>query len=160
MPDRDPESAAPGPDGVERRMVRDAGLLSLLTMISRVLGLVREMTKASFLGTGLLSDAFTVSFVIPNFMRRLFAENSMAVAFIPVFKGYLHEKDEAATRKFLSSSLTVLTILVVAVVALGMALVPWIVRAFGSDPAETAILTRIMFPFLALVSFAALFQEC
>jgi putative peptidoglycan lipid II flippase len=158
MPDRDREPAAPGPEGAERRMVRDAGLLSVLTMVSRVLGLVREMTKASFLGTSLLSDAFTVSFIVPNFMRKLFAENAMAVAFIPVFKGYLHEKDDAATRKFLSSSLTVLTILVVAVVALGMAFAPWIVRAFGSDPAETTVLTRIMFPFLALVSLAALFQ--
>ena len=154
----DPEQGSLAPESDERKMVRDAGLLSLLTMVSRVLGLVREMTKARFLGTGLLSDAFTVSFIIPNFMRRLFAENSIAVAFIPTFKGYLHNKDDAATRKFLSSSLTVLTILVTAVVALGMALAPWIVKAFGSDPAETAVLTRIMFPFLALVSIAALFQ--
>ncbi|MCE1197112.1 murein biosynthesis integral membrane protein MurJ, partial [bacterium] len=77
-------------------MVRDAGMLSALTMVSRVLGLIREMTKAVFLGTGVLSDAFSVSFMIPNFMRRLFAENSIAVAFIPTYKGYLHEKDEAS----------------------------------------------------------------
>ncbi|MCX7027974.1 MAG: murein biosynthesis integral membrane protein MurJ [Spirochaetes bacterium] len=151
-------TAPGGPDGIESKMVRNASLLSLLTMISRVLGLVREMTKASFLGTGLLSDAFTVSFIIPNFMRRLFAENSIAVAFIPTFKCYLHDKDDEATRRFLSSSLTVLTILVMVIVALGMAMTPWIVQAFGSDPAQTIVLTRIMFPFLALVSIAALFQ--
>lgn len=133
-------------------------MLSVLTMISRVLGLMREMTKAAFLGTGLLSDAFTVSFMIPNFMRRLFAEGSVAVAFIPTYKDYLHAGDDAQTRKFLSSSLTVLTMLVGSVVAVGIAATPLIVRAFGSDPIETAILTRIMFPFLALVSFAALFQ--
>jgi len=144
--------------GEEKKMIRDAGMLSFLTMISRILGLMREMTKASFLGTGSLSDAFTVSFMIPNFMRRLFAENSIAVAFIPTFKGYLNEKDEKATRQFLSSSLTVLTILVGGAVALGIAATPWIVRAFGSDPAETTVLTRIMFPFLALVSIAALLQ--
>lgn len=142
----------------EKKMVRDAGVLSVLTMISRVLGLMREMTKAAFLGTGMLSDAFSVSFMIPNFMRRLFAENSIAVAFIPTYKSYLHEKDEKATKEFLSASLTVLTILVCSVVALGIAVTPLIVRAFGSDPAETTVLTRIMFPFLALVSFAALFQ--
>ncbi|HCO49290.1 MAG TPA: murein biosynthesis integral membrane protein MurJ [Spirochaetaceae bacterium] len=142
----------------DKKMVRDAGMLSVLTMVSRVLGLVREMTKASFLGTGILSDAFTVSFMIPNFMRRLFAENSISVAFIPTFKGYLHDQDEKATRQFLSASLTVLTLLVSCVVALGIALAPWIVRAFGSDPVETAVLTRMMFPFLALVSIAALFQ--
>ncbi|HWR12835.1 MAG TPA: murein biosynthesis integral membrane protein MurJ [Rectinemataceae bacterium] len=144
--------------GEEKQMVRDAGMLSVLTMISRVLGLVREMTKAVFLGTGILSDAFSVSFMIPNFMRRLFAENSIAVAFIPTFKDYLHDKDEKATKQFLSSSLTVLVILVGSVVALGIAVTPWIVKAFGSDPAETIALTRIMFPFLALVSIAALFQ--
>lgn len=157
---QDPEGGpiAPDRDEAERKMVKDAGLLSLLTMISRVLGLVREMTKASFLGTGYLSDAFTVSFIVPNFLRRLFAENSIAVAFIPTFKGYLHDGEEAETRKFLSASLTVLTILVCSVVALGMAAAPWIVKAFGSDPEETTILTRIMFPFLAMVSFAALFQ--
>lgn len=152
-------SAIPGGEaGEEKQMVRDAGMLSLLTMISRVLGLMREMTKAVFLGTGSLSDAFAVSFIIPNFMRRLFAENSIAVAFIPTFKGYLHDKDEKQTRHFLSSSLTVLVLLVGSVVALGIAATPWIVRAFGSDPAETIVLTRIMFPFLALVSIAALFQ--
>jgi putative peptidoglycan lipid II flippase len=145
-------------DADEKRMVRNAGMLSALTMISRILGLVREMTKAAFLGTGGLSDAFSVSFMIPNFMRRLFAENSISVAFIPTFKTYLHEGKEEETREFLSSSLTVLVILVGAVVAAGMATSSWIVLAFGSDPGETAILTRIMFPYLGLVSIAALFQ--
>jgi len=148
----------PGLDHHEKKMIRDAGVLSVLTMVSRVLGLVREMTKARFLGTGMLGDAFTVAFIIPNFMRRLFAEGSVSVAFIPTFKGYLHEDDRKATEEFLSASLTVLTILVSGIVALGIVFAPWIVKAFGSDPAETAILTRIMFPFLALVSFAALLQ--
>ncbi len=145
-------------DAAASRMMKNVGKLSVLTMVSRVLGLVREMTKAALLGTGILSDAFAVSFVIPNFMRRLFAEGSVTVAFIPTFKGYLHAGDEKATKEFLSATLTVLTLLVGCVVALGIALAPWIVRAFGSDPAETTILTRIMFPFLALVSVAALLQ--
>jgi len=141
-----------------KKMLRNAGVLSFLTLISRVLGLIREMTKARFLGTGIYSDAFTVSFIIPNFMRRLFAEGSITVAFIPTYKGYLHAQNDKETRDFLSASLTVLTICVVAVVALGIAFAPIIVKLFGSDPVETAILTRIMFPFLALVSFAALLQ--
>ncbi len=140
------------------KMMRSAGMLSFLTLISRVLGLIREMTKARFLGTGLFSDAFTVSFIIPNFMRRLFAEGSITVAFIPTYKGYLHAKRDPETREFLSASLTVLTICVSTVVALGIAFAPYIVKLFGSDPVETTILTRIMFPFLALVSFAALLQ--
>lgn len=139
-------------------MLKEGGKLSLLTMVSRVLGLVREMTKASFIGTGFLAEAFTVAFTIPNLMRRLFAENSMTVAFIPTFTAYLEEKDEAKTRKFLSATFTVLVFSVLATVALGIALTPWIVSFFQSEPVETAFLTRMMFPFLALVSIAALFQ--
>jgi putative peptidoglycan lipid II flippase len=159
-----PETAASTPaptlesDAASAKMVRSAGMLSVLTMISRVLGLIREMTKARFLGTGIYSDAFTVSFIIPNFTRRLFAEGSITVAFIPTYKGYLHAQNDEETRTFLSASLTVLTICVTAAVALGIALAPWIVKLFGSEPVETALLTRIMFPFLALVSFAALLQ--
>ncbi len=94
-----------------RRMIRNAGALSLLTLLSRILGLLREMTKAALLGTGGLSDAFTVAFVIPNFMRRLFAEGSVTVAFIPTFKGFLLAGDDEETREFLSASLTVLDVL-------------------------------------------------
>ncbi len=140
------------------KMLREGGKLGLLTLASRILGLVREMTRAAFMGTGALADAFTVAFNLPNFLRRLFAENSMSAAFIPTFSGYLAEGDEEKSREFLSATFTVLAVLVTATVALGIAFTPWIVRLFGSDPVETAVLTRIMFPFLALVSMAAFFQ--
>ncbi len=140
------------------RLLREGGKLSLLTLISRILGLVREMTRAAFMGTGALADAFTMAFMIPNLLRRLFAEGSISVAFIPTFKGYLVEGDARKTREFLSASFTVLLILVLAATALGIALAPWIVLLFKSDPYETTVLTRLMFPFLALVSFAALLQ--
>ena len=140
------------------RMVREGGKLSLLTMASRVLGLLREMTKAAFMGTGALAEAFTVSFMIPNFLRRLFAEGSITVAFIPTFTGYLAEKDDKRTREFLSASLTVLVVLVLATVALGIACTPLLASLFGTDRGETILLTRLMFPFLALMSIAALLQ--
>ena len=145
-------------DESPERMMREGGKLSLLTMVSRVLGLVREMTKAAFMGTGALAEAFTVSFMIPNFLRRLFAEGSITVAFIPTFTGFLAEKDEKKTREFLSASFTVLTILVLATVALGIACTPLLASLFRTDRGETIILTRLMFPFLALVSIAALLQ--
>ena len=138
--------------------VRESGRLSLLTLASRILGLVREMTRAAFMGTGALADAFTVSFLIPNFLRRLFAEGSIAVAFIPTFKGYLLAGDREESEEFLSSMYTVLTLLVGFTVLLGIALTPLIVLLFRSDPAETVVLTRMMFPYLALVSFAAFLQ--
>ena len=140
------------------KMLREGGKLGLLTLISRVLGLVREMTRAAFMGTGILADAFAVAFNLPNFFRRLFAENSMSAAFIPTFSGYLAEGNEEKSREFLSATFTVLVVLVTTTVALGIACAPWIVKLFGSDPTETAVLTRIMFPFLALVSVAAFMQ--
>jgi putative peptidoglycan lipid II flippase len=157
MSDESPPPAA----GADRsgRMLREGGKLSLLTMVSRVLGLVREMTKAAFMGTGWLADAFGVAFTLPNFLRRLFAENSMTAAFIPTFTGYLAEGDEGATREFLSSLFTVLVFLVGVAVALGVALAPWIVLLFRSDHyGEMALLTQIMFPMLALVAVAAFLQ--
>ena len=67
-------------------LVKSGLSLSALTFLSRILGLVREMIKSAFLGTGPLADAFTVAFMIPNLLRRIFAENTMTVAFIPTFR--------------------------------------------------------------------------
>ena len=140
-------------------MLREGGKLSLLTMVSRVLGLVRQMTMAAFMGTGWLADAFNAAFILPNLLRRLFAENSMTAAFIPTFTGYLSEGDDKETREFLSATLTVLVFLVGITVALGIAFAPWIVLLFQSEnPGEIAFLTQIMFPMLALVAVAAFFQ--
>lgn len=155
----DPSEPASGvPKSSSATLLREGSKLGLLTLASRVLGLIREMTRAAFMGTGALADAFTVAFNLPNFLRRLFAENSMSAAFIPTFSSYLAEGDEEKSREFLSATFTVLVLAVGATVALGIACTPWIVRLFGSDPAETAVLTRIMFPFLALVSVAAFLQ--
>jgi putative peptidoglycan lipid II flippase len=141
------------------RMAREGGKLSLLTMVSRVLGLAREITKAAFMGTGWLADVFGVAFILPNFLRRLFAEGSMTAAFIPTFTGYLAEGKDEDTKEFLSAILTVLVFLVGLVVALGIAFAPALVRLFVSDHYdEMALLTQIMFPMLALVAVAALFQ--
>lgn len=144
-----------------------AGLsLSFFTLCSRVLGLVREMTKAAFLGTSKFADAFGIAFMIPNLLRRLFAENSISVAFIPTFKGYLEGKDDdsvKSTKEFLSATLTLITFLTTCVVVLGMIFTPLIVKIFlkGSDGfliSETTLLTRIMFPYLIVISLAAFFQ--
>lgn len=147
------EAAAAG------RMMREGGKLSLLTMVSRVLGLVREMTKAAFMGTGWLADTFGVAFTLPNFLRRLFAEGSMTAAFIPTFAGYLEDGDDGKTREFLSATFTILVFLVGIIVAAGVALAPWIVLLFNSDHhGEMTLLTQLMFPFLALVAVSAFLQ--
>ncbi len=141
--------------------------LSILTLASRVLGLIREMTKAKFLGTGHLGDAFGIAFQIPNFFRRLFAENSVSVAFIPTFKDYLEDSNTDAAKKrtqeFISATFTLVTFLTVALVSLGMIFAPVILKIFFKDDAaaggsEAVILTRIMFPYLVVISVAALLQ--
>ena len=140
-------------------LLRHGSALSLLTLASRVLGLVREMVKASLLGTTALSDAFSVAFMLPNLFRRLFAEGSIAVAFIPTFKEYLLENDHKKNREFLSSIFTFLTFFVTLAVMAGVLAAPFIIRFFGMEEFdETVLLTRIMFPFLAFISLAALFQ--
>ena len=140
------------------RLVRQSGKLSALTMVSRILGLIRERTRGALLGTEMLADAFTVAFSVPNLFRRLFAEGSMSVAFIPTVKSYLTSGDDEKTEAFLSATFTVLTLAVGAVVALGIASTPVLVRLFDSEPLETIVLMRLMFPFLALVSLAAFLQ--
>jgi putative peptidoglycan lipid II flippase len=140
-------------------LVRHGSALSLLTLISRVLGLLREMTKARLLGTSALSDAFSVAFMLPNLFRRLFAEGSISVAFIPTFKEYMLEGDREKTREFLSCMFTFLTFFVTLVVMAGIITAPFLVRFFRMEEYnETVLLSRIMFPFLGFISLAALFQ--
>jgi putative peptidoglycan lipid II flippase len=73
----------------EAHVGRAAGVVGFFTFLSRILGLVRDMVLASFFGAGMAADAFFVAFRIPNLLRRLFAEGSLTIAFIPVFTEYL-----------------------------------------------------------------------
>lgn len=140
--------------------------LSFITLFSRILGVIREATKADFLGTTALADAFGIAFTIPNLFRRLFAENSVSVAFIPTFKEYLDnsntEEGRKITQDFISASLTLVSFLTALVVIIGIIVAPFIVKVFtnaeGDIIQETALLTRIMFPYLFVISVAALFQ--
>lgn len=139
--------------------------LSVLTLLSRIMGLIREVTKAKFLGTSIYADAFGIAFLIPNLFRRLFAENSISVAFIPTFRGYLeNEKDDKrSTQDFLNATLTIISFFTSLVVIIGMILAPIIVKIFYKEQSililsETSYLTRIMFPYLFVISIAAFFQ--
>ena len=139
--------------------------LSLMTLVSRILGLVREMTKAHFLGTSRLADAFGVAFMIPNLLRRLFAENSISVAFIPTFKAYLEDKniDKQTLKDFLNATFTLISFITAITVTIGILITPYIVPFFTDDTSaellrEMTFLTRIMFPYLMVISIAAFFQ--
>jgi putative peptidoglycan lipid II flippase len=153
------ETDSPEAPHTAKSLVRSGSTLSVLTLASRVLGLVREMTKARFLGTTALSDAFSVAFLLPNLFRRLFAEGSISVAFIPTFKEYLLGGDKEKTREFFACIFTFLSFIVTLMVMAGILLAPLLVKLFGVEEYdETVFLTRIMFPFLGLISLAALFQ--
>jgi putative peptidoglycan lipid II flippase len=105
-----------------------------------------------------LSDAFSVAFLLPNLFRRLFAEGSISVAFIPTFKEYLLENNREKTREFLSCIFTFLTFFVTLMVMAGILAAPLLVRLFGVEEYdETVFLTRFLFPFLGFMSMAALF---
>lgn len=135
--------------------------LMFFTLGSRILGLVREVVRARFLGDGALNDSFNVAFMIPNLLRRLFAESSMTVAFIPTFKGLLKNDNDEDTKDFLNSIFTTLTFIVTLTVILGMILTPLFIKVIDTQNTkldELILLTRIMYPYLAFISLAALFQ--
>lgn len=134
------------------------------TMLSRVLGFVRDILMAAIVGAGPVADAFFVAFKLPNLFRRLFAEGAFNAAFIPLFSGRLETAGEARARLFAERVLSVLllTLVILTVVAqLGM---PWVMRAlapgFADDPdkfADAVLFARIMFPYLLFVSLVALY---
>src|ERR1700734_3776233 len=145
----------------DRLNTKAAGIIGLAVMCSRLLGLVREQIFAALFGGGMAMDAFTAAFRIPNLLRDLFAEGALSTAFVTTFsKTIARGSDEDAWRlanKVATMAASVLGVLCV----VGMVFSPQLVAllAPGFDPekaALTAQLTRIMFPFILLVSLAAL----
>lgn len=103
-------------DTTERaRVTRAAGVIAFFTFLSRILGLIQDMVVAGFFGSGLAADAFFVAFRIPNLLRRLFAEGSLTIAFIPVFTEYLHRKGKENAFQMARAVLTALSILMAGV---------------------------------------------
>jgi len=148
----------------ERRtgLAKATGIVGSLTLVSRVLGLVRDIVVAMFFGAGFATDAFFVAFKIPNLLRRLVAEGSLATAFVPIFTDHLDESDESGRKAFGAvSSFTLLLTLVLTI--LGVLYAPEIADFFAPGFAKhpekkelAASLLRIMFPYVILVSILAL----
>ncbi|OGW46874.1 MAG: murein biosynthesis integral membrane protein MurJ [Nitrospirae bacterium RBG_13_41_22] len=146
----------------KRHIAKAAGLMSIATFISRILGYVRDMILAFFFGATGLSDTFFVAFRIPNLLRELFAEGSMSAAVIPVLSEY-HGRDPVEANRLVRIALTFIFIVVGIVTILGIVFAPFIVSViapgFINFPDKfnlTVLLTRIMFPFLLFISLAAL----
>ncbi|HSR65627.1 MAG TPA: murein biosynthesis integral membrane protein MurJ [Xanthomonadaceae bacterium] len=138
------------------------GLLSFssMTMVSRVLGLVRDQSISYVFGASAATDAFMVAFRIPNFMRRLFAEGSFSTAFVPVFTEVKETRPHAELRELVSRVGGTLAVVLLAVTVLGLLFAPQIAVVFAPHDAHKldllTSLIRLTFPFLLFVSLTAL----
>jgi putative peptidoglycan lipid II flippase len=144
------------------QLVRSASVIGIATMTSRVLGLVRDQVFAYFFGAGDAMDAFRIAFRLPNVLRDLFAEGALSAALVPTFARTLATSDRTAAWRLASNVITVLLLVSGAVVAAGIVfarpLVDLYASGFRDVPGKielTVQLTRIMFPFLAMVTTAA-----
>lgn len=147
----------------KHHIARAAGLMSIATFISRILGYLKDMIIANFFGATGVADTFFVAFRIPNLLRELFAEGSMSSAFIPVLTEYHTKKGIEEAKRLVRVTFTfILTFLGLVCIA-GIVFAPVIVSLIApgfldnlSKFSLTVVLTRIMFPFLLFISFAAL----
>lgn len=163
MTDSNPPS--PAPESSRKSVLRGAGIMSLMTALSRVLGLVREQVRSFYLGTGMESDAFGIASVLPNLLRRLFAEGAMTAAFVPVFADFRRNRSPEELQSFLSQFITWLSFLVTLVTGVAYAATPWLIETLfpgfgvGTEKSQlTIVLTQVMWPYLILVSLAAVAQ--
>src|SRR5688572_8657695 len=144
-------------------LLRALATVSSLTMVSRVLGFVRDFFIARIFGASLVTDAFFVAFKIPNLLRRMFAEGAFSQAFVPILAEHKNRDGHEATRALNDRVATLLFLALVVTAALGMAAAPIIVYltapGFAADPGKfalTAQLLRITFPYIVFISLVAL----
>ncbi len=144
-------------------LLKSASTVSLLTLASRVTGLVRDLLMASIFGANALTDAFNVAFRIPNLFRRLFAEGAFSQAFVPVLATTRAQQGDATTRVLIASVATVLFWALLVTCMLGVFGAPLLVWALASglrqSPegyAAAVVMTRWMFPYIGFMSLVAL----
>jgi putative peptidoglycan lipid II flippase len=145
----------------EKLNTRAAGVVGLAVLVSRVLGLAREQVFAALFGGGRVMDAFTIAFRIPNLLRDLFAEGALSTAFVTTFSKTVALEGESAAWRLADKVATLTAIALSAISLLGILCAPWLVAVLapgftGEKAALTTELTRIMYPFILLVSLAAL----
>lgn len=145
----------------DRLSKRAAGVVALAVACSRVLGLVREMVIAALFGAGSSVDVFLTAFRAPNLLRDLFAEGALSTAFITTFSKKIKTEGDDSAWRLACKMATLTCVFMSGVTLLGIVFAPQIIGrlagGFGPEKAALAVeLTRIMFPFILLVSLAAL----
>ncbi len=143
-------------------LLKSLAAVSSLTMLSRVLGFVRDTLIARIFGAGVATDAFVIAFKLPNLLRRIFAEGAFSQAFVPILAEYKTQQGEEATRTFLAYISGMLTLVLALVTLLGILAAPWIVWATApgfADEQDRFVLTtellRVTFPYIFLISLSS-----
>ena len=144
-------------------LLRSVATVGSYTLLSRVMGFVRDILTAALLGAGPVADAFFVAQRLPNLFRSLFAEGAFSAAFVPLFAGTMAEHGKEAARAFAEDALAVLLVALLAFVLLGEIFMPLVMRmiapGFGDDPEKfdlAVALARITFPYLLFIALVAL----
>jgi putative peptidoglycan lipid II flippase len=156
----DPAQTAPRPVALVRSIATVGGI----TLVSRLLGFVRDVLMAALLGAGPLSDAFFVAFKLPNFLRRLFAEGAFNAGFVPMFARILEGEGKAVAKAFAEQAQAALLAVLVPLVVVAIAAMPWVIvlmaPGFGADDPryERAVeFSRITFCYILFISLTALY---
>ena len=144
-------------------LLKSLAAVSSMTMLSRVLGFVRDAIIARFFGAGASADAFFVAFKLPNLLRRIFAEGAFSQAFVPILAEYKNQQGDEATRTFIAYIAGMLTLILALVTAGGIVAAPWIIYVTAPgfvDSADkyalTTSLLQVTFPYIFLISLASL----
>jgi len=140
-------------------LLKAASTVSLLTLASRVTGLMREQLVAASFGASAWTDAFNVAFRIPNLLRRLFAEGAFSQAFVPLLSATRAAEGDEATHRLIDAVATVLLWALLATCALGVLATPVVVWAMASGLERfdsAVVMTRVMFPYIGFMSMVAL----
>lgn len=144
-------------------LLRALVTVSGMTLLSRILGFVRDFVIARTFGAGMLTDAFFVAFKLPNLLRRLFAEGAFSQAFVPILGEYRNQQGEERTRTLINNTATILSFTLLLVTLIGVLCAPWLVwlsaPGFAAESEKFAItvaLTRITFPYILFMSLVAM----
>jgi len=144
-------------------LLKAIATVSSMTLVSRILGLVRDLLIARIFGAGMATDAFFVAFRIPNLLRRLFAEGAFSQAFVPILAEYKNNRSSEQTRELIDHVTTLLGVALFAVTLIGVVAAPLIIfvsaPGFSTDPDKFALtieLLRITFPYIFFISLVAL----
>ena len=146
----------------KKQILKSASVISMVTIVSRVLGYVRDQRIALLLGTSLAADSFVLAYRIPNLFRRLVAEGTMTASVIPVFTTYMKEKSKEEVWEFANRLFWTMALVLAVITVLGMVFSPAVVHTFtsSSDKSvhwdEAIALNRIIFPYLFFIGLAAL----